>query len=165
MQTVPKPSELSPGTGTAWGCRCGLGAPNTCCGITSEPEWSRQCSPTPGNRSDGLGIHTDCPSQCWKEADLTLGTEQCVYYYPNGEGHVTKAEKEKQSKGDVVHCQTHYNYLLSTSLLFPVLLHYRAHTNNPSQGDNIHITRHASVYIHHHHMLHFTVHYQSNAPL
>lgn len=52
--------------------------------------------PVPGNKSDVLEIQTDCPLQCWKEADLTLGTEQFVYYHPNGKGHVTKSESEKE---------------------------------------------------------------------
>lgn len=38
------------------------------------------CEPMPGNKSDMLEIQTDCPLQCWKEADLTLGTQQFVYY-------------------------------------------------------------------------------------
>lgn len=41
-------------------------------------------------------MQTDCPLQCWKEADLTLGIEQFVYYHHNGKGHITMSKSEKE---------------------------------------------------------------------
>lgn len=63
---------------------------------SSQPQNSLSFQPvqpyeaTPGKKSDLLSIQIDFSLQCWKEAYLTLGREQFVYYHPDSKAYFTR---------------------------------------------------------------------------